>query len=57
MKMMINKDLQDNRKSLVDDEYLLYEEKILKMIRSEGEFKEEDCRRKGRGLVDVDEDQ
>jgi hypothetical protein len=34
--------IKDKRKSLVDDEYLLYEEKILKMIRSDVEFIEED---------------
>jgi hypothetical protein len=33
----------------------IYEEKILKMIRSK--IIEEDCRRKGKGLVDEDEDQ
>jgi hypothetical protein len=35
---------------------MINEEKILKMIRSNGEFIEEDYWRKGRGLVDEDED-
>jgi hypothetical protein len=34
----------------------IYEEKILKKIRSDGDFMEEYCRRKGRGLDDDDED-
>ncbi len=34
----------------------IYEEKILKMIMSNWEFTEEDFKRKGRGLVNEDDD-
>ncbi len=47
----IGEDLHDNRKRLVDDEYLLYEEKILKTIGNNGDFIKEDYTRRIKGRV------